>query len=124
MNAMAFSDHTLAQTIGQIILGLFFWIMIVKNLRVWQFNIERTGAILPMPQFFLVVNFVLQFFAGLALMINYQVSLAAIVVIILTVLATAMFHRFWAMEDPLRNNYHMLLFFNNVAITGALIMLI
>jgi putative oxidoreductase len=121
---MAFADHTLAQTIGQIILGLFFWIMIVKNLRVWQFNIERTGAILPMPRFFLVVNFILQFLAGLALMINFQVSLAAIVLIILTVLATAMFHRFWTMKDPLRNNYHMLLFFNNVALTGALIMLI
>ena len=121
---MAFTDHTVAQTIGQIILGLFFWIMIIKNLRVWQFNIDRTGAILPIPQFFLVVNFILQFFAGLALIINYQVSLAALVLILLTVLSTAMFHRFWTMEDLLRNNYHMLLFFNNVALTGALIMLI
>lgn len=121
---MFFADHTLPKIIGQIILGLFFWIMIVKNLRVWQFNIERTGAILPMPQFFLLVNFTLQFFAGLALMADYFAWIAAIVLIVLTLLATAMFHRIWTMEDPLRNNYHMLLFFNNVAITGALIMLI
>ncbi len=121
---MFFADNTLPQIIGQIILGIFFWIMIVKNLRVWKFNLERTGAILPMPQFFLVVNFTAQFFAGLALMVDYFAWVAAIVLIVLTVLATAMFHRFWTMEDPLGNNYHMLLFFNNVAITGALIMLI
>ncbi|MBT3992012.1 MAG: DoxX family protein [Rhodospirillaceae bacterium] len=121
---MFFDGHTLPQIIGQVILGLFFWIMIVKNLRVWQFNIERTGAILPKPQLFLVINFALQFVAGLALMIDYYTSPAAIVLIVLTVLATAMFHRFWTMEDSLRNNYHMLLFFNNVAITGALIMLL
>ncbi len=44
---MFFEDHILPQTIGQIIAGLFFWFMIVKNPRIWQFNIERTGAILP-----------------------------------------------------------------------------
>ncbi|MBT5940364.1 MAG: DoxX family membrane protein [Rhodospirillaceae bacterium] len=121
---MFFDDHTLTRTIGQIVVGLFFWIMIIKNLRVWQFNIERTGAILPKPQFFLVVNFTLQFFAGLGLIVDYEASISAVVLIVLTVLSTAMFHRFWTMEDPLRNNYHMLLFFNNVAITGALIMII
>ena len=47
MSAMFFEDHTFLQTIGQIIAGLFFWFMIVKNPRIWQFNIERTGAILP-----------------------------------------------------------------------------
>ena len=121
---MFFSDSTIFQIIGQIMIGLFFWIMIAKNIRVWQFNIERTGAILPKPKFFLVINFVLQFFSGLALIIDYRVSVAAFVLIILTVLATAMFHRFWSMEDPQKKNYHMLLFFNNVAITGALIMLV
>ena len=121
---MFFDDHTLTRTIGQIVVGLFFWIMIIKNLRVWQFNIERTGAILPKPQFFLVVNFTLQFFAGLGLIVDYEASISAVVLIVLTVLSTAMFHRFWTMEVPLRNNYHMLLFFNNVAITGALIMII
>ncbi|MBT3915532.1 MAG: hypothetical protein HOF23_04110, partial [Rhodospirillaceae bacterium] len=68
---MFFDDHTLTRTIGQIVVGLFFWIMIIKNLRVWQFNIERTGAILPKPQFFLVVNFTLQFFAVLGLIVDY-----------------------------------------------------
>ena len=121
---MFFEDHTLPQTIGQIVVGIFFWIMVVKNLRVWQFNIERTGAILPMPQFFLVINFLLMVICGAALVIDYYASYGAMVLIVLTVLSTAMFHRFWAMEDALRNNYHMLLFFNNVAITGALIMII
>jgi uncharacterized membrane protein YphA (DoxX/SURF4 family) len=98
--------------------------MIVKNLRVWQFNIERIGVILPKPKFFLVINLGLQFVAGLALIIDYGSSAAAIVLIVLTVLATAMFHRFWIMKDPRKNNYNMLLFFNIVAIIGALIILI
>jgi uncharacterized membrane protein YphA (DoxX/SURF4 family) len=121
---MFFLDKTVFQMIGQIIIGLFFWIMIIKNLRIWQFNIQRVGVILPTPEFFLVINFGLQFIAGCALIIDYESSVAAITLIVLTVIATAMFHRFWIMEDPLKNNYHMLLFFNNVAITGALIILI
>jgi uncharacterized membrane protein YphA (DoxX/SURF4 family) len=119
-----FEVHTLPQTIGQGIIGLFFWIMVIKNLRVWQFNVDRTEAILPLPKLCLTLNFVLQFFAGLALLIDYQTSLAAIILIILIIISTAMFHRFWKMEDPLKNNYHMLLFFNNFAIIGALVMLI
>ena len=98
--------------------------MIVKNLRVSEFNIERIGGILPKPKFFLVINLGLQFVAGLALIVDYGSSVAAIVVIVLTVLAMAMFHRFWIMKDPRKNNYNMLLFFNNVAIIGALIILI
>ena len=98
--------------------------MSVKNLRVWEFNIERIGEILPKPKFFFVINLGLQFVAGLALIVDYGSPVAAIVLIVLTVLAMAMFHRFWSMKYPLKNNYHMLLFFNNIAIIRALIILI
>ena len=121
---MIFEDSSVFKTVGQIMLGLFFWIMVVKNILVWKFNIERTGAILPQPQFFLIINFTLQFVAGLGLIVDYYTSQSAIVLIFLTVLATIMFHRFWVMIDPIRKNYHMLLFFNNFAIVGALVMLI
>ena len=80
---MFFFDKTIFQIIGQIIIGLFFLIMIVKNLWVWQFNIERIGVILPKPKFFLVINLGLQFVAGLALIIDYGSSVVAIVLIIL-----------------------------------------
>jgi uncharacterized membrane protein YphA (DoxX/SURF4 family) len=121
---MFFLDKTIFQIIGQIIIGLFFLIMIVKNIRVWRFNIVRIGGILPKPKFFLVINLGLQFAAALALIIDYGSTVAAIILIVLTVLATATFHRFWIMKDLLKKNYHMLLFFNNVAIIGALIILI
>ena len=58
--------------------------MIVKNLRVWEFNIERIGGILPKPKFFLVINLGLQFVAGLALIVDYGSSVAAIVPNIIT----------------------------------------
>jgi len=121
---MFFEGNSFFQTLGQIILGLFFWIMIGKNIRVWQFNVDRTRDLLPIPEFFLVMNFTLQFIAGLGLIINYHASSSATVLIVLTILATMMFHRFWNTADPVKKNYHMLLFFNNFAIIGGLALLI
>ena len=65
---MFFADHSLTQMVGQMLVGVFFLIMIVKNIRVWEFSIERTGAILPYPAAALVINFILQFVAALALL--------------------------------------------------------
>ena len=121
---MFFADHTTTQMFGQMLVGVFFLIMIVKNIRVWEFNMERTGALLPFPAIALIINFILQFFAALTLLADYYSHVGAIVLITLTITATAMFHRFWMMADPLRRNYHMLLFSNNIAIVGALVMII
>lgn len=121
---MFFTDLTLTQMLGQMLIGVFFLIMIVKNIRVWDFNMERTGAILPFPAVALIINFILQFVSALTLLADYYDHVGAIVLIVLTIMATAMFHRFWRMDDPLRRTYHMLLFTNNIAIVGALVMII
>ena len=41
-----------------------------------------------------------------------------------TVLASAIFHRFWTVEDPLRRHLHLSFVFSNIAVIGALLLLI
>jgi uncharacterized membrane protein YphA (DoxX/SURF4 family) len=41
-----------------------------------------------------------------------------------TITATAIFHRFWQVTDPVRRNLGRLFFLNNTAITGGLLLLL
>ena len=40
-----------------------------------------------------------------------------------TVLASAIFHRFWTMDDPLRRHMHLSILFSNIAVIGGLLLL-
>ena len=43
---------------------------------------------------------------------------------VFTVLASAIFHRFWLMDDPLRRHMHLSILFSNIAVIGALLLLV
>ena len=38
--------------------------------------------------------------------------------------ATAIYHRFWQMDDPMKRNFSRLALLNNVAIVGGLLLLL
>jgi putative oxidoreductase len=117
-----FAGHTALEIAGQVVIAVYFLAMLGKNMALWDFNMERTGAILPLPAVVLVSGFAVQIAGALSLLFDFHAHLGAIALICFTFAATAMFHRFWSMDDPLRRNYHMLLLANNVAITGGLIL--
>ena len=121
MNFYAGEDPILA--IGQILVGVLFIIMLFKNIKVWDFNVQRVGEILPFPRLVLVVGFIMQTVGGILVIVDYRADIGAILLIIFSIAATAMFHRFWTMEDPMRRTYHMLLGTSNIALLGALLMI-
>jgi len=47
-----------------------------------------------------------------------------ILLIIFTVLATAIFHRFWQRQDPTQRNASRIALLSNVAIVGGLLLLL
>ena len=115
------ADPVLA--IGQILIGGFFITMLIKNFRLWDFNVGRIGETLPFPAVVLVGGFVIQGIGAVLVLLDIHADAGAVLLMIFTVAATALFHRFWSMPDPMRRTYHMLLLSSNVALFGGLLMI-
>ena len=109
--------------IGQILIGGFFITMLIKNFRLWDFNVGRIGETLPFPAAVLVGGFVVQGIGVVLVLFDIHADAGAVLLMIFTVSATALFHRFWSMPDPMRRTYHMLLLSSNVALFGGLLMI-
>lgn len=58
------------------------------------------------------------------LLLGYEVQLGALLLIAFIVVATALFLRFWRERDVVKKNFHAILFCNNFAIVGGLVILL
>ena len=76
---------------------------------------------LPLPQLLAVGTIVLEIVAGAALLIGYRARWAAAALAAFTVLATVLFHNYWAMPAE-QQQVQQLMFMKNLAITGGLLM--
>ena len=71
-----------------------------------------------------IAGIVLQF-AGCALLLaGWHADVGVILLIIFTVLATGIFHRFWQRQDPVQRNASRIALLSNVAIVGGLLLLL
>ena len=75
---------------------------------------------LPLPQLLAVGTIVLELVAGLALMAGFRARWAAGALAAFTVLATVLFHAFWAVPAE-QQRVEYLLFIKNVAVVGGLL---
>jgi len=112
---------------GRILLGGYFLAAGIVNLVTpgsIRDHIDRMrGFGTPFPEAAFWCGIVLQF-AGAGLVVGgYRVELGAWCLIVFTVLATAIFHRFWQRADPLQKRITRLLFMSNVAVVGGLLLL-
>lgn len=114
----------MTHTIGQFMIGGFFLITLIKNLTSWKTNVAMVDEVLPFPGIALGLGFLLEFAGAMLLVLNLDVQLGAALLIAFTVLATVLFLRFWSEKEPVRQNYHAILFFNNLAIIGGLLLLL
>ncbi len=120
-----YQDHTTLEIAGQVIMAGFFIFQGVKNVSRWRWNIERMIALgIPVPNACLAAGFMVQFSGALLLLFDFHTRLAVALLMVFTVGATAVFHRYWRMEDPMRAEYHFLLLTYNVFVIGALLLVI
>lgn len=111
-------------TIGQILIGGFFLITLIKNVSIWKINVAMVGEVLPFPALALTIGLLVEFVGATMLVLDYRAQTGAMVLIAFTVTATALFLRFWTEKDPVKQNYHAILFFNNFAIVGGLLLVL
>ena len=120
-----YADHTILQTIGQLLIAFLFVAtgLINAGTKFTQ-HLDRMVAVgVPFAKAALVFGFALQLVGGLLLAIDYRRSLAAAILIVFTIFATAIFHQFWRVEDPLRRHLHVSYIFSNCGLIGGLLLL-
>lgn len=123
---MFYENHTTLEVVGQLMVAALFagTLAINATTKVKQHADRMAAMNVPMPYLVLWAGFALQAAGSVMLVLDWHTQIGAAILIVFTVLATAIFHRFWTVEDPLRRHMHLSFLFSNIAIVGALVLLI
>jgi putative oxidoreductase len=78
---------------------------------------------LPLPAVLAFLTATLEVVAGLAILVGFQTRLAALALAIFTLVATVLFHNYWAMPVE-QQMTQQLMFMKNLSITGGLLLLV
>jgi putative oxidoreductase len=126
MTAMFYADHTTLEIIGQLMIATLFLGTLILNAGTKEKqHVDRMAAMnIPLPRATLWAGFALQAVGGLMVAIDWHAGIGAVLLIVFTVLASAIFHRFWTVDDPLRRHLHLSFVFSNIAVIGALLLLV
>lgn len=83
---------------------------------------ECMASLVPWSPLLLLIAILLELSGGLMILFNYKEKLGAVLLIILLVPVTLIFHPFWFIEGSARD-VQSAMFFKNLAILGGLILL-
>jgi uncharacterized membrane protein YphA (DoxX/SURF4 family) len=90
----------------------------------FQDHVQRALAYgTPFPRLAFVVGMAMQITACVLLAANWHADIGALMLIFFTVTATAIFHRFWLIKDPVKRNFSRLNVLSNIGMVGGLLLL-
>ena len=121
-----YADHDALQIAGQLLIAfLFLGTAVINSTMKVKQHVDRMAAMgIPQARLVLWIGFAMQYAGGLSVAFDYRTEIGAVILIVFTVVATAIFHRYWELEDPLRRHLHQSFIFSNCAIVGGLLLLI
>jgi uncharacterized membrane protein YphA (DoxX/SURF4 family) len=112
---------------GKHLIVLFFLVTGVSNLtraRILD-HIERMRAFgSPAPEALFWSGIALQFIGCALIELDWHPAIGVGCLILFTLAATAIFHRFWQKSDPVQRNVSRLTLLGNTAILGGLLLLL
>jgi len=121
MNGNASNAATL---LGRFLLALLFVVGGFSKIGGFDGIVGYIGSKgLPLPQLLAVGTIVLEIVAGLALIVGLKARWAAAALAVFTLLATLLFHNYWAMPAE-QQRIQYLLFSKNIAVIGGLLMVV
>jgi len=122
-----YGDLSWTDTAGRLLIVLCFLATGICNLTKARIkdHIERMAAFgTPFSAAAFWTGIALQF-AGCALvLLGWHAEIGVWCLILFTVMATAIFHRFWSMPDPAKRNSSRIILLGNTAILGGLLLLL
>ena len=120
-----YQDQTPLHVAGQLLIAfLFVGTWLVNATTKFRQHLDRMVSVgVPYAKLVLIAGFATQFAGGLLLALDWHRTLGAALLIVFTVLATAIFHQYWRVENPLRRHLHVSFIFSNCGIVGGLLLL-
>ena len=119
-----FQDHTPLQAAGQLLLAFAFLATAIRNAG-WKFrqHLERMLAYrVPQARLVLTAGLALQFTGATLLALDLWRPLATALLIFFTIAASAIFHRWWLIGDPLLSHLHLSNLLINCGVVGGLLL--
>jgi uncharacterized membrane protein YphA (DoxX/SURF4 family) len=119
-----YQDHSPLQAAGQLLLAFGFLASGVRN-AFWMFgqHEQRMAALgVPYPRWVLVGGFAMLFPGAFLLLLDYERSIGAWLLIAFTLLASLVFHRWWLVSDPLLRHLHIGNLLVNFGVAGGLLL--
>ena len=119
-----FQDHTPLQAAGQLLLAFAFLATGIRNAG-WKFrqHLDRMLTYrVPCARLALTAGLALQFAGATLLALDLWRPLAAALLIAFTVAASAIFHRWWLIADPLLSHLHLSNLLVNCGVVGGLLL--
>jgi putative oxidoreductase len=112
--------------LGRVLLSAIFLMSALGN-KIPNFQ-SVAGAMasegVPAPRVLLAGAIVFLIAGGLSVVLGYRARVGATLLLIFLVMATYYFHDFWAVSDPKLQQEQMIQFFKNVALMGAMLLVI
>ena len=112
--------------LGRYLIAGFFLVAGIANLTPARIrdHIDRMRAFgTPMPAAAFWIGIALQFIGCALVLSGWRADLGALCLIVFTVAATAIFHRFWQKTDPVQRNVSRITLLSNTGLVGGLLLL-
>lgn len=122
-NAFNSSASTIA-LIGRVLLAAMFVLAGIDKISGFEGTAGYIASVgLPFSEVLTVLTIVVEIGAGLALIVGFQVRIAALLLAGFTLAASVLFHNYWAM--PAEQAYvQQLMFMKNISVAGGLLMIV
>jgi putative oxidoreductase len=120
----AATANDLALLVGRVAFAALFLpsgLSKAMNLQAFIYSVDGRGV--PFSPLLAPLAAGVEFLGGLALLLGVQVRMASVLLLIFTVLATLIAHRFWEYGPGAARQMQQISFFKNVAIVGGFVFL-
>ena len=124
---MPIADAAWLDTVGRLLIVGFFVVAGLCNLtpaRIKDHVDRLAGFGVPFPAAAFWFGIALQFTGCALVLAGWHADIGVLCLIVFTVVANALFHRFWTATDPARRNTLRLMLLNGAAILGGLLLLL
>jgi len=122
-----YGDLSWTDTAGRLLMVLCFLVTGLCNLTKARIkdHIDRMAAYrTPFPALVFWIGIALQFTGCALLLSGWHAEIGVYCLILFTLAATAIFHRFWGMQDAAKRNLSRIILLGNTGILGGLLLLL
>ncbi|HTP78754.1 MAG TPA: DoxX family protein [Rhizomicrobium sp.] len=121
---MSFSEY-ISPLIGRLVLAWFYLSEAVHYAGQWDATVQLMALRnMPVPPLLLALTIIALFLGGLALVLGFHTRHGALLLFAFTIAASLAMHNFWQIQNPLERAADYEIFSRNMAIAGALLVLV